>query len=85
MPRAVRLEMAPNVIVKQDIPIPEGFTGDQVLPFCQAPGCSDELIFRIWWRMGGAEELDNKVMSVDGVLIFSDIYRELQAKLKYFH
>lgn len=83
MPRAVRLEMAPNVIVKQDIPKLEDLTGGQVLLFSQGLGCSEELIFRFWWMVDGVEEVENEVMSIDGVLIFSVIYREFKTKLKY--
>ncbi|TNN70390.1 hypothetical protein EYF80_019416 [Liparis tanakae] len=80
MPRAVRLEMAPNIIVKQDIPKLEDLTGGQVLLLGQAVGCSEEFIPRFWWRVDGVEEVENEVMSIDGVLIFSIIYRKQQAK-----
>lgn len=79
MPSAARLEMAPKVMVKQDIPKPDELMGKVVL-FSQRLGYSEELIFMFWWRIGGTEELDNEVMSIDGVLIFSVIYKELQTK-----
>lgn len=75
MPRAVRLEMAPNVIVKQDIPKLGDLMGGQVLLFSHGLGCSEELIFRFWWRMDGVEKVENEVMSTEGVLIFSVIFR----------
>lgn len=84
MPNAVRLEMVPNVIVKQDIPKLEDMSSGQVLLFSERLGCSEELIFRFWWRMDGVEEAENEA-SIDGVLISSVIYRELQAKFKYSH
>lgn len=73
--------------MKQDIPKPEELMGGHVLLlFSQMPGCSEELIFRSWCKVDSeVEEVKNEVTSADGVVIFSVIYRELQAKLKYFH
>lgn len=63
MPRAVRLEMAPNVIVKQ------GTTKlGQVLLFGQALGCSEELVLRFWWRMDGVVDVEKESMSIESVL-----------------
>ena len=76
--RAVRLEMAPNAIVKQDMPNPENVMSGPVVPFSQGLCSSEELTFRFWWRMDGVEEGENDVMSKDGVLIFSVIYREFR-------
>lgn len=53
-------------------------TNDQLLLFRQALGCSEELIIRFWGRMDGVEEVENEVMSTDGVLIFTVTFRRLQ-------
>lgn len=71
MPRAVRLEMAPNVRVKHVIPKPDGLMGGQVLLFSQGLGSSEELIFRC--RLDSTEELDNGVTVVDSVLMLAEL------------
>lgn len=38
----------------------------------------------MWW-LECVVEMENEVMTVDGVLIFHVIYSELKAKLKYLH
>ncbi|KAK5913930.1 hypothetical protein CgunFtcFv8_008413 [Champsocephalus gunnari] len=78
MPRAVRLEMAPNVIVKQDTPKLDDFIGSKVLLFSQGPGCSEEFISRFCRRMDGVE-VENVV--IDTVLIFSVTYGEIAGKV----
>lgn len=82
MPRDVRLEMIPNDIVKQVILKPEDLTSSQAL-FSQGLGRSEELIFRCKWD--DIEEVENEVVSINGVLIFDVIYGEIQVKLKYFN
>lgn len=72
--------MIPNDIVKQVILKPEDLTSSQAL-FSRGLGCSEELIFR--WD--DIEEVENEVVSINGVLIFDVIYGEIQVKLKYFH
>lgn len=74
MPRAVRLEMAPNVRVKHVIPKPDGLMGSQVLLFSQGLDPSEELIFRC--RLDSTEELDNGVTVVDSVLMLAELCKE---------
>lgn len=61
MQRAVRLETAPNVIVKTDSARPEGDRVDgQELLLGQGPDHSEEFIIsRFWWSVDAAEQEDD--------------------------
>lgn len=79
MPRAMKLEMAPNIRVKHVVAKPNAWLGGQALLLNQAMGCSVAFILKC--SLNGTEEAGNAVTSMAGVVVFDEAYREQTAKL----